>query len=314
MAMRTTHLLVLSLLLVGCEPVEPFSIGGPAGGSSLDSGCMDYEPGTGSVALEAVSRLNCYRNLMGLEPVAHDGALAAAAQAHAEYMNATDEYGHVEADATHALFSGASPSARAAAGGFDFDSSQWGMHEVVAFFDSGSDPSRAVDLWMNTIYHREPLSTPGLSRVGFGSSGIYSVMEIIAPWESDGSVTLAMYPAPGQDNADTSFDTDRETPDPVPGLGEVGLPITVTALAPLWLNDDDPYGLRINRAATRLQSGSGEERPLVFLDPEDQSALLRTAAAIPAEPLPPYTTWDVTFVFTLDGVDYERAWSFATGP
>jgi len=312
--MRTSSLLLASLLLMGCGPVDPFTIGETGDGSSLNNGCVDYEPGTGSVALEAVSRLNCYRNLMGLEPVVHDGALAAAAQAHAEYMHATDEYGHLEGNPTHEFFSGATPSERSRAAGFDFDSSESGMHEVVAFFEDGSDPSRAVDLWMNTVYHREPLSTPGITGVGFGSAGIYSVMEIAAPWESDGSVTLAIYPAPGQDNTKRSFDSDREVPDPVPGLGEVGLPITVTALAPLWLSDDDPYGLRINRAETRLRSRGGVERPLVFLDPNDQEVLLRTSAAVPAEPLPPNTTWDMTLVFTLGGEVYEETWSFATGP
>jgi hypothetical protein len=307
---RTTACLALFPLLAGCLPGIDLVGGGP--GVSLEQGCVDYDHGGDGVATVAVARLSCYRALMGLDSVEEDPRLSAAAQGHADYLAATGEYGHGQGASSHPLFTGASPMDRLTAAGFSFDPSLVGVHEVVAFQDQGADPSRAVDLWMDTVYHREPLSTPEVSAVGFGAAGIYSVMELIAPWESTTGAHFARYPAEGQGDARGSFDSDTETPDPMPAHGLVGVPITLTALAPGWLGNDDPYGLRVDRARSSLRSLGGEERALVFLEPANQPALLRTIVAVPASPLPPRSTWDVTLVFTLAGIEYEESWSFAT--
>ncbi len=251
---------------------------------------------------------------MGLEPAVHDGSLAAAAQAHATYVAATNEYGHSQSQPDHPDFTGANLAARMEAAGVSWDTSFEGGREVVAFHEAGADPTLAVDLWMDTVYHREPLTTPGPVEVGFGSEGIYSVMVLLSPWESEGEALFGTYPAQGQGDARGAFDSDVEVPDPVPHLGVVGVPITLTALAPLWLSDEDPYGMRIEPNGTHLQSLGGEERELILLEPASESSLLRTIAAIPTEPLPPRSTWNVTFVFSLGGTMNQQTWSFATGP
>lgn len=303
--MRTTLFLLITAL-TGC-------VGAGPSGSELAVGCSDSTRGLGSDAVEATARLNCYREMIGLGRVSLDADLSAAAQAHANYMQATGEYSHTQSSPSHHLFSGSQVLDRLNSAGAQLDTSADGVHEVLAFHTAGADPTLAVDLWMDTVFHREPLVTPSLTAVGFGTAGIYSVMELVAPWEAPAETKLARYPAPGQGDARTHFDSDAETPDPLPGLGEVGVPITITALAPVWLGDDDPYGLSINEALSRLTSAQGAQRGLVFLAPASSPTLLRTIAAVPTAPLPPHSSWDVTLVFTLNGEQFEESWSFATG-
>ncbi len=299
------------VLVLGCAGPD-----GPLGtGTSVDQGCPGYQGSGGTVEQEAVDRLACYRALMGLQAAVHVPTLSAAADAHARYMAETGEYSHTESDSTSPAFTGSGPGERAQAQGFVFDPAQDGVHEVIAFHDAGADPATAVDTWMRTVYHREPLTTPGPVQVGFGAAGIYSVMLVLLPWEADGALEVGLYPARDQGQVTRAFDSDTETPDPVPSLGVVGAPVTATVLAPGWLDGNDPYGLVVDRGASWIRDAStGLEEEVLFLEPRSDASLLRTVALVPRTPLAASRTWEVSLVFEAGGEERAALWSFATGP
>jgi len=309
--LRSSALSALFVTLIGCAG----GASGPGPGTSVEDGCPGYQGSGGTAAQEAVDRLGCYRALMGLTPAVQVPTLSAAAEAHARYMAATDDFSHDEADPDHPAFTGAGPGERAAAQGFVTDGAVEGVHEVIAFHDAGADPAASLDTWMRTIYHREPLTTPGPVEVGFGSAGIYSVMLVVLSWEAEGALEVGLYPADGQGAVGRTFDSDTETPDPLPQHGVVGLPITATVLDRGWQDGNDPYGLVIDRAASSLRdAASGAEHEVLFFEPRSEPHLLRTIALIPRTPLPGERTWEVSLSFESGGAERSVRWAFATGP
>lgn len=306
--MRTLALVALSLLGTGC--FDTFGIDNQPLGTSC--GVLQGDPQASPAALSALGRLNCYREVMGLEHVRLDPTLSAAAQAHAEWLDATDGSGHIQDDPSHPSFLGRTVQDRLDAVGYPLDGVTHAAQEVVSFQGADAAGSDAVDIWMDTVYHREPLATPDVVAVGFGQAGIHAVMEVVSPWE--GSRSYAVYPGEGQSMLEGSFDSDTESPDPAPSHGVVGLPITLTMLAPGWASDDDPYELTADAARSSLSGPDGRRVELLFLEPAGQPALLRTLAALPVQPLEPGTTWTVTLAWTAAGAASERQWSFATAP
>ncbi len=269
------------------------------------------DPAATSPQREGIQRLNCHRDLMGLAPAFLDPELGALAQAHADYVAATGEYGHVESQTGHPLFTGVDAVDRADALGVAFDPQAQALLEVVSFQDRGADPPAAVDRWVDSVYHRPPIGLPTLDGVGIGSADVFDVMEVLAPWEGDG-LDVGAYPGDGQRGIPTSFDTDRESPDPDPERGVVGYPVTLSFLMANAGGGGNPYGIEVDRDATRLDGPDGEV-PCTILEPADDDVLLRTVALLPHDPLAADTTYTATVVLELAAGPVEEQWSFTTG-
>ena len=312
----TTTLLAITALSAGCG-ASPFAgLGGqPTSFGTVEAACGvpdgAGDPNASDAQVDGLWRLNCHRTLAGLSTVRLDPLLSRAAQSHADYMLATGEYGHEQSDGGHAQWTGGDVLARAAAAGYDLDSTTTQLAEVIGFRSEGADAVFAVDNWINTVYHREPLLVPGLAAVGVGQAGIYDVMELVAPW-SDPEVELATYPARGQSDVPTTFDSDAESPDPMPDSGLVGAPITVSVLADGWASDADPYALQIDPTRTSLRTTGGVDVPAVHLEPGVDPWLMRMVALIPEEPLAAGTTYEVAVGLWVDGVARDVSWAFAT--
>jgi hypothetical protein len=110
-----------------------------------------------------------------------------------------------------------------------------GTHSDIVWKEGGLDSwQEAVDVWLASFYHRLPLVDPGVLRLGWGSEGIYAVLDmgsLAAPYEKPFEV---VYPYDGQTGVPTSF-LGNEYPDPVPDgkgdtvneVGKFGYPVTL---------------------------------------------------------------------------------------
>lgn len=308
-------LLILTTALAGCG-ASPFAgLGaGPQSVGTVDAACGTPD-GAGDEAasqaqIDGLWRLNCHRALAGLPTVQLDPALNQAAQAHADYMHATGEYGHEETDSSQPGYTGGSAGERAAAAGYGLDTTTSQLAEVIGFRSEGADAVFAVDNWINTVYHREPLLVPQLDAVGFGQAGIFDVMELVAPWSDERS--LAIYPARGQADVPTTFDSDTESPDPVPEAGTVGSPITISVLDDGWGADTDPYAISVDLAGTSVRTTAGSEVPFVVREPGSDPWLVRMVAIVPLEPLQANTTYEVDVALRIGSEERTESWAFAT--
>ncbi|MFD5568676.1 CAP domain-containing protein [Streptomyces cadmiisoli] len=110
------------------------------------------------VAGEVVGLTNRERDRAGLPPLAVDGTLTAAAQAHSADMVARDFYSHTAPD-------GSRPWDRAAAAGSTLRS----IGENIAC--GQRSPAEVVTGWMNSPGHRANILKPGFTRIGIGFEG-----------------------------------------------------------------------------------------------------------------------------------------------
>jgi len=322
---------LLVVLLAGCDLL--FGTGNPPGTgddddaasadrfAALDASCdalvlsAEGDSGASQAQREAVRRVNCYRQLAGLPEVTLHPQLDLAAQNHADYAAANDEFSHGEADATHELWTGNTARDRIQAVGYPYDGSVETVAEVMTRQPS-ADPTRAVDKWMESVYHRVPLVVPAVVGLGAGSAGQYDVIDIVTPWEhGDGGTALAFgrYPAPNQEDVAVAWDSDWEIPDPAPNAGDIGVPVTLTLLYGTLLGTGNPYSIAVDAAQTSLTTDSG---PVGFtlLDPSNDALLQRSIALVPDAPYEAGTTYTALFVFTVDGTPVEQQWSFTTAP
>ena len=297
------------MLLAGCA-AEPEAL------TAADRVCESLEmpPGDSSATLTqraGVHRLNCHRAAAGLPLVELQTSLDVAAQAHAEYLTELRSLTHRQSDPGLPGYLGEWPQDRVEATGDAFAPEVDVISEVLSWVAYGSDPTFAVDQWMSNVYHREPLLHPELATAGFGSRGQYDVMVVRGPWASTGGLRTAAFPAPGQWGVPTSFHSDAEDPDPMPDHGTVGYPVSLSFLPELVV--DGTIDLEVRVGLSRIADEHGDVVRTRLLEPSGDPRLLRSAFLVPEQPLQPHTRYDVRFVGTLDGQDFEETWSFTTG-
>ncbi len=287
----------------------------PTSSGTVDAACGQADgagdPLASQAQVDGLWRLNCHRRLAGVPEVQLAPALNQAAQAHSDYMLATGEYDHREEDSSQPSWTGGTALERATAASYSLSTVDSQLAEVIGFRTSNANATFAVDNWINTVYHREPLLVPQLLDVGVGEAGIYNVMELVAPWSAD-TTKLALYPARGQSDVPVSFDSDTETPDPVEEAGLVGPPVTVSVLSDGWASNADPYDLEIDTSRTSIRATSGVEIPFVVLEPGSDPWLMRMVALVPLQPLDPSTTYEVRVTLSVNGELVEQSWAFAT--
>lgn len=292
--------------------------------SAVDALCADPPPVSGDpdateAQLAAAARLACHRQAAGLSILTLSPALQAAAQAHADYMDATGLYGHDEADASHPRFTGEDALARVLAADYPADLAAHRLDEAIAFDDGGMSASGAVDLWISTVYHRLPFLHPLATELGLGIRGSYAVAVVVGRWDTSqagggGSLTWGLYPAEGQSGVPVSLDSDRESPDPAPDHGVVGFPVTAAFGAAEWGEDpSDPYALEVDLARSGIQDAAGRPVLTLLLEPGADPHLLDAVALLPMEPLAEGARYRVTLGIAVAGEELDLAWSFVTG-
>jgi hypothetical protein len=274
-------------LLFGCTS-------GPLQHVELDDGCAALVEGG---AEEALWRLDCYRQVLGLQPAAGEATLHAAAQAHADYMALLGQLTHEEAVENEG-YTGEYVWNRVEAAGWTFANQEIG--EVLA---SGLGPADSVDLWMGSVYHRAPLVGLDLRHVGFGEAGGYTGMVLIGDYPGTTGAEV-VYPPDGMRGVPVDFDSDSESPDPVAGAGVVGFPVT-------WSVANVTDGPDITEASAEM-SGPDGDVDFLLLDPDSDPWLTDMLALVPLEPLEPASAYEVELSATVHGEAVSRTVRFDT--
>jgi uncharacterized protein YkwD len=265
------------------------------------------EPATGASAtqVEANNYLNSIRIEVGVAVAVQHDALNAAAQAHADYYA-----GHAGKYASAQLsphsenaewadgFSGASVGDRCAHHGWD---GGWSLWEVMHFI---SNPTGAIDGWLDSLYHRIPLIHPNTERWGYGMSQGDTGCDVI-----DGSYGKALIPVPARwplpEHTIRHRWEGNESPQPPLAEGESypsGPIVTITY----------PKGtvLKLNKAT--LTDQTGNIVPAQVQTPENDSWLSETWALYAYSPLQTGEAYTVTFVGSVAGIPVEESWWFLT--
>jgi hypothetical protein len=163
-------------------------------------------------AQEMADRINFHRVQAGLQPVRLDPDFSENCQKHVDYLvKNRSRLGPISLayHTENPEYPGYSQEGLAAAN-----------NSVIAFNQS---PAGAVDAWIATLYHRLPLMRPSLQSVGAAVGGGILVMDAMTGRGGD-EMTEVLYPADGQANVPLKFQ--KEMPDPIPGGGTAGYPVT----------------------------------------------------------------------------------------
>ncbi len=242
--------------------------------------------------------LDQYRQIAGMPPVVVDPTLSKGCMEHAEYMrlNAnSDAMVGLNAHKQRPELPGAT-AAGAACG------------RAADLFPGVSDLGLAVDGWMAGIYHRRPMLSPQLLKIGVGyaANGDGTMMAALMFVDADAPVTTGWpvaYPANAQ--TEIPIEYGNEVPDPVPTGFRGGYPITL---------EFPPFDPVVGVHAT-LTDAAGKDVPIFLSDPEHPATSFGQygmVSVIAQTPLLPESTYKVKIDATWKGKAGTWAWSFTT--
>ena len=253
-----------------------------------------------TVELRVKRLVDHYRASVGLPAATLDAKLSKACMEHAEYMRLnkdSDAVAGLNAHRQRPNLRGASALGAACGAAADL-------------FFSVSDLEVAVDGWMSGLYHRRPILSPTLDRIGVGyarlpdSSYMAALMFVDTNSLDVASKWPIGYPADNQGGVPLEFG--GEVPDPVPGGARAGYPITIQF---------PPFDMLTGVRAT-LVDGSGKDVAFYLSDPEHPATSLfgqyGVVCLIPKLPLRPETRYEVRVDATWNGKANTWRWSFST--
>ncbi|MBI5533541.1 MAG: hypothetical protein HY898_12555 [Deltaproteobacteria bacterium] len=171
--MHVVSAIALGAVLCACSASNDDSGGWtPGGGDAGDDGTTPPEPkpypawSKGGTADDGLARLNEYRTLAGLAPVQGNNDAAHACEGHLDYLIwESKSNGKGQCYLSHTEPNHSNPN-------YSADNENAGKNSVIACgYGSNGDQglAEAVDLWINSLYHRLPLLHAGLTEVGFAS-------------------------------------------------------------------------------------------------------------------------------------------------
>lgn len=291
---------------------------------------LPVEPGapalTGNVASDGLNWLNFRRSQLGASVLTRNPVIDSAAQNHSTYQRINNLVTHDE-EAGKSGFTGVSAEERLQFTGYVF-SGNWAYGEVISASVSSSGVYLAEEL-ITAIYHRFVIFEPRFKEIGAGfatrSDGYtyfttnFATSNGLGPGIAAGQI--ATWPVDGQARVARSFMSNFEEPDPVACINEVGYPISVHT----------NIGVPLATTSFTIRPRGGAElkvRRLIHADvappvtnppqcepPEgDTHTPVSAAAIVPIAVLAASTTYDVSFVGTVNGLPVSKTWSFTTNP
>ncbi len=261
-------------------------------------GCPPAPDGVSDAARAALERTNEVRSAMGSGCQTMVPAINLSAERHCAYYDANrgttcvaDPHAEVS---TCSMFVGERFDGRMRSAGYAGAPAAENMHFI-------GDGAGAVQGWIDSVFHRNPVLQPWIRDMGYGTVGRcdtadYGVGEG-APYE-----LVVTYPYPRQAGVPTSFDGRYEGPQPpMPETGwPSGYPITVYAQAATITS----HRLTID--------GDETDIPHVWVTPAD-SFLLRAEHVMYAnDPLAPGTTYRVRVEGSGAGGPFSIDYTFTT--
>ncbi|MBX3160330.1 MAG: CAP domain-containing protein [Deltaproteobacteria bacterium] len=285
----TTFLLAAAACLAHAEPLAQ-----PPGQPPTKSAAPASPEG------KVLALVNRYRAATGLPAVVVDAALSRGCMEHAEYMRLnrnSDAMAGLNAHHQRPGLPGAT-LAGAACG------------KAADLFPGVSDLEIAVDGWMASLYHRRPILDPSLEKIGVGYSKLDdgSLMAALMFVNGKGGADKSerwpvLYPADKQ--ADVALEFGNEIPNPIPGNGRGGYPVTLQF----------PAFEKVTGVKAKLVDGGGKPVPFWLSDPEHPATSFGqygVVCVIPKAPLRPQSTYRVEIEATWRGKTATWSWSFST--
>ena len=307
--------LLVAALLTAC--------GGGGGGSSTPSTqppvtppvstCVTTQPGvpvaTGDTAIDGFNWFNYRRAGIGLGMLSCNQLRNTAAAGHSNYLRLNNTVSHDQVSGNPG-FTGATLGDRLRNAGYNL-SGNYAYGEVISAAGDKSGFFHAEEL-ITAIYHRFVIFEPMFKEMGTGASTrsdgytyFTADMAITNGWGPRlGTGKFVFYPSDGQVSVPTSFDSDTESPDPVPNVNTVGYPISVHS-------DIAGGGIKVTSFTVRPRGGANMSTRLLT-SATDEHTQSHEAAIVPLATLSPGTTYDVTFTGSVDDVPVSKTWSFTT--
>lgn len=308
--------LLVAALLTACGG------GGGGGGSSTPapapvtppqtSTCVTSTPGlpvaTGDTAKDGFNWFNYRRAQVGLTMLGCNQQIANAAQGHSNYLMLNNTVSHDQVSGNPG-FTGTHVQDRLAAAGYTL-TAPYAYGEVISAAGDRSGFYHAEEL-ITAIYHRFVVFEPMFREMGAGavtrSDGYtYFTTDFAASSGLGAGLPrgqFVVYPSDGQTAVPTSFDSDTESPDPVPNQNTVGYPVSVHTN----ITDD----VTVTSFTIRPHNG-GQMTTRLLSSATDAETQSHEAAIIPLAVLASQTTYDVSFSGTVGGVAVSKNWSFTT--
>ena len=284
------YLRYLDLLVLKTDPDQELKQFLPGGPAALEA-----------ARKQALDRLNQIRAQAGVAAAANDAALAEAAEAHSYYF--LFNYGqpqlaglgiHSE-DPSLPGYVGSNGLLRARHFGYQGTRGSEVINHVYT-------PQAALQVWVDSVFHRFPLITPETQAVGYGEAqlGILSVATYELGLGPPGTADPVVYPAPGQRDVAPAF-TGNEIPDPVPQGGQypVGYPVTLEVGS----------ARKLEVGSGRLIGPDGQVVPSYVLNPGEGVDTMEWAL-LAKQPLKPGATYTAEVIGKLDGQDWSKRWQF----
>jgi uncharacterized protein YkwD len=263
------------------------------------TGCLRPPEGTEARAVEAYDRVNSYRQAMGLGCSKFVPEIAAAATAHCAYYVAN--HGSCVAS-PHREVAGCSKfraerfTDRMRMANYTGDAA----YETMTYVGAGA---RAVDKWVDSVWHRIPVLSPWVSDGGYGSVESCDTMDF--GWAGPPTIgTPVTYPFAGQTKVPRQFDGRTESPTlPAPPKGwPSGYPIIV-------------YAAELQVTSHQLFDADMKEVPHTWMAPEDAASMgiLRNELVMYAHsPLKKSTEYRVVIEAQRKGQPVHVEWTFTT--
>lgn len=309
-------LLRLRLLAAACAASTLVACGGGGGGAPASSAsssplpvASDAPALTNDIATDGRNWINYRRNQIGMSILSHNTIIDIAAQGHSNYQLTNNTVTHVQT-AGKPGFTGATELDRLTAAGYVFGNASHAYGEVISATQSQNGAYMAEQL-ITAIYHRFVIFEPVFKEIGTGAASTSSGYSYFtADFTSNNGYgpglaagTVAVWPYNGQTQVPVNFFSDYESPDPVPGLNEVGYPISVHA--------NITSTVTVQSFTVQPRGGSNLSVRLLT-HATDTETVQSGAAIIPLAKLASGTIYDVSFTGAVDGVPVSRSWSFTT--
>ena len=198
----------------------------PAAPGAATPAALQNQPGaptlSNNIAADGLAWINYRRGQLGVPLLVRNSIIDRAAQSHSDYQRVNNVVTH-EQVSTNSGFTGVRTQDRMRAAGYVFGSGGY-AGEVISATTSASGFYMAEEL-ITAIYHRFAIFEPKFSEIGTGSATnasnyTYFTANFAAPngfTAGLGRGNLAHWPGASQTLVPTSFLSDNETPDPVPG-------------------------------------------------------------------------------------------------
>lgn len=263
---------------------------------------------TGDTAIDGFNWFNYRRSQIGLSMLTCNEMINKAAAGHSNYLRLNNTVTHDQVSGNPG-FTGVTTQNRLANAGYAL-TGQYAYGEVISAAASNDGFYHAEEL-IAAIYHRFVIFEPRFREMGTGTATGNGYTYFTADMAASGTLApglgvgkIVSYPKDGQVSVPTSFDSDTESPDPVPNLNRVGYPVSVHA-------DIDSSGITVT-SFTINPRGGAQMTTRLLSSATDQHTSKQAAAIIPLSTLAPNTTYDVSFVGKVDGVSVTKNWSFTT--